>query len=56
LGKLVQFEKRDINRGDAKEARRDGAEILIFTGVRYERDTTSAPTKPTASGSKRKRG
>ncbi len=57
LGKLVPFEKREKDRDGARPARGEGAaEILIFTGVRYERETTT-PTKPTASsGSKRKRG
>jgi len=55
LGKLVQFEGRGKERGAAKPDR--PAEILIFTGVRYERDNSTAPTKPTASsGAKRKRG
>ncbi len=57
LGKLVPFEgrKKDREAGRSRDSR--GAEILIFTGVRYERDTSStAPTKPTASsGGKRKR-
>jgi hypothetical protein len=56
LGKLVQFEKREGGREDGKSQRQQDAEILIFTGVRYERDGTGAPTKPTASGNKRKRG
>jgi hypothetical protein len=56
MGKLVPFEKRRGDRASGKPARSEGAEILIFTGVRYERDTTT-PTKPTASsGTKRKRG
>ena len=59
MGKLVQFEQRE--KGSA--APRTGAgltegQILIFTGVRYERDTGASPPKPpaTSSGSKRKRG
>ena len=57
MGKLVQFESRGKGRSAAKPDRSTNAEILIFTGVRYERDTGAAPTKPTASsGSKRKRG
>jgi len=57
VGKLVQFESRGKGRSAAKPDRSTNAEILIFTGVRYERDTGAAPTKPTASsGSKRKRG
>ena len=60
MGKLVRFENRERS-GDVPP--RDGggaaaAQILIFTGVRYERQTDSAPTKPTATttGGKRKRG
>lgn len=59
MGKLVQFESRGKGATDARESRPTEAEILIFTGVRYERQTgTTAPTKPTASssGGKRKRG
>jgi hypothetical protein len=57
LGKLVPFEKQAKPR-DSKSDRAGTAEILIFTGVRYERDAPTVPTKPTASssGSKRKRG
>ena len=59
MGKLVQFEGRDKSSAPAREG--DGtapAQILIFTGVRYERQTEVTPTKPTAtsSGGKRKRG
>ena len=62
VGKLVQFETRGKGGTDARENRTTEAEILIFTGVRYEREagttTTTTPTKPTASssGGKRKRG
>ena len=56
MGKLVQFEKREGGREDGKPQRQQGADILIFTGVRYERENSGAPTKPTASGNKRKRG
>jgi hypothetical protein len=58
LGKLVHFEKRERPAEGGKQDRSRGAEILIFTGVRYERDTPTMPTKPTASssGNKRKRG
>jgi len=56
LGKLVPFEKQAKSR-DSKSDRPGGAEILIFTGVRYEREAPNVPTKPTASsGNKRKRG
>jgi hypothetical protein len=59
VGKLVQFESRGRGGTDARVNRTTEAEILIFTGVRYERQTTTnTPTKPTASssGGKRKRG
>jgi len=56
LGKLVPFENQGKAR-DSKGDRAGSAEILIFTGVRYERQVPTVPTKPTASsGSKRKRG
>jgi hypothetical protein len=57
LGKLVPFEKQAKSR-DAKSASVGGANILMFTGVRYEREAPTGPTKPTASssGTKRKRG
>jgi hypothetical protein len=56
LGKLVPFQKRS---GTAKTSSvpRGKAEILIFTGVRYERGAAEQPTKPSASPrNKRKRG
>jgi hypothetical protein len=57
LGKLVQFEGRRKGRAGGKPDRSGSAEILIFTGVRYERESSNAPTKPPASsGAKRKRG
>jgi hypothetical protein len=57
LGKLVQFERREGRPERSETDRPAQAEILIFTGVRYERDTQPMPPKPSASsGSKRKRG
>jgi hypothetical protein len=58
LGKLVQFEKRERTGEAGSKDAAQSADILIFTGVRYERSTPPAPTKPTASssGNKRKRG
>ncbi len=57
MGKLVQFEGRVRSERTTKVGPSTEAEILIFTGVRYERDTGATPTKPTASsGGKRKRG
>jgi hypothetical protein len=56
LGKLVPFEKQ-VKPRERKADRAGGAEILMFTGVRYERDVPTVPPKPTASsGNKRKRG
>ena len=57
LGKVLQFEMRGKSRATGKAGRAQTASILMFTGVRYEREVSSAPTKPTASpGTKRKRG
>ncbi len=57
LGKLVQFEKGRRDSRHDRQRRSEGAEILIFTGVRYERQDPAAPTKPTTtSRAKRKRG
>ena len=56
MGKLVPFERQAKAR-DSKVDRSGSAKILMFTGVRYERDAPTGPTKPTASsGNKRKRG
>jgi hypothetical protein len=55
LGKLVQLPKR--GRAPKSSAPPTGpAEVVLFTGVRYERN--DAPTKPAgaASGGKRRRG
>jgi hypothetical protein len=57
MGKLVQFQSRKPERAEGRHEGPQGAEILIFTGVRYERDTPAAPTKPTSTPrTKRKRG
>jgi hypothetical protein len=57
VGKLVQFENRSKAGSTAKRVSTAQAEILIFTGVRYERQTGNSPDKPSASsGGKRKRG
>lgn len=59
MGKLVQFENRGKGSAAPRESTGTGeGQILIFTGVRYERETGANPTKPTAtsSGGKRKRG
>jgi len=57
MGKLVPFERQAKAR-DSKVDRSGSAKILMFTGVRYERESPTVPTKPTASssGTKRKRG
>jgi hypothetical protein len=58
LGKLVPFENREKGSSPPRESDGTAGQILIFTGVRYERQTEVNPTKPTAttSGGKRKRG
>jgi hypothetical protein len=57
MGKLVQFQSRKPERAEARHEATQSAEILIFTGVRYEREAPAAPTKPTSTPrSKRKRG
>jgi hypothetical protein len=55
MGKLVQFESRKQGRTEDRREPSSTAEILIFTGVRYERDVPETPTRPTSSRAKRKR-
>ena len=60
MGKLVTFDKRRLDKRSPNQPSLAGeAEILIFTGVRYERAPVE-PGKPPASagsaGSTRKRG
>lgn len=56
MGKLVHFERGKRDSRSARTPRTEGAQILIFTGVRYERQDPAAPTKPTATPrTKRKR-
>ena len=59
LGKLVQFTKREHEprRRPADAAGATGAEVVLFTGVRYERATAPVPDKPMgpASGTRRRR-
>jgi len=56
VGKLVPFEKR-LRPAKAKSADRSGGQILIFTGVRYERGSAPVPTDgSTPARPKRKRG
>ena len=55
MGKLVKLERRSGEQR-ARHDHSQSAEILIFTGVRYERGAPVTPTKPTtSSGTKRKR-
>jgi hypothetical protein len=57
LGKLVPFEKRNRTREGGALEKAGKAQILMFTGVRYERDTAETPPRPTATPrAKRKRG
>ena len=55
MGKLFQF----IKRGRSAKPKRAGpetAEIVLFTGVRYQREGSPLPDKPVAPGAKRRRG
>ncbi len=58
MGKLVHLEGRLKSEATKRPPQPTEAQIIIFTGVRYERQPgTGTPTKPTASsGGKRKRG
>lgn len=55
MGKLIQFDRRG-RRAKAKPAIIGNARILLFTGVRYERDGTPVPGRQGPVGHKRKRG
>lgn len=56
MGKLVPFEKR-LRPAKAKSADGSGGQILIFTGVRYERSGAPMPSDGnTPARPKRKRG
>lgn len=48
LGKLVQFDKRGHHLR-ARPIGRGTAQIILFNGVRYERDGTPIPARPVAS-------
>ena len=54
MGKLVQFDKRGRH-PKARPLVVGAAQIVLFTGVRYERDGTPVPGKP-LNRPKRKRG
>lgn len=56
LGKLLKFSRRDRPAGAAVKPAGE-AQILIFTGVRYERGTPTPPNdRLDPSRRKRKRG
>lgn len=56
VGKLVPFNKRERH-PKARPTNPVDAQIVFFTGVRYERDGTSTPGKPLGTTpAKRKRG
>ncbi len=56
MGKLVQFDKRGRH-PKARPLSFGNAQIVLFTGVRYERDGTPVPGKPLGTTRpKRKRG
>ena len=56
LGKLVKFDSRR-NAVIGRAVKPGGAQILIFTGVRYERGTSQPPnTRLDPTRPKRKRG
>ncbi|MHB1104232.1 MAG: hypothetical protein ACYC0C_15965 [Devosia sp.] len=56
MGKLVQFDKRGRH-PKARPINLGNAQIVLFTGVRYERDGTPVPGKPLGTTRpKRKRG
>ena len=54
MGKLVQFDKRGRH-PKVRPLTAGVAQIVFFTGVRYERDGTPVPGKP-LNRPKRKRG
>ncbi len=54
VAKLIKFERRRASVGAEKQIPGD-AQILIFTGVRYERGTPSPPTNHSDNRRKRKR-
>jgi hypothetical protein len=54
VGKLVHFDKRGRST-QAKAPASGDAQIYLFTGVRYERETNPAPGKPAGSAARAKR-
>jgi hypothetical protein len=55
LGKLVTFDKHRLERRP-RPAKTGEAEVILFTGIRYERDKPRPDKPPATSGSKRGRG
>jgi hypothetical protein len=56
LGKLVQFDRRG-RQAKARGVQAGPGEVVLFTGVRYERDGTPLPSKPIGTArAKRRRG
>ncbi len=55
LGKLLKFDRRK-KPADAGTRVSGDAQILIFTGVRYERGTPPPPNNHSDARRKRKRG
>ena len=55
LGKLLKFEGRTRSANAGQQGSGD-AQILIFTGVRYERGTPPPPNNHSDARRKRKRG
>jgi len=59
LGKLVQFDRRDRHpqaRAAAVPPAAGGAKIILFTGVRYQREGAPVPGKPLGARVSHKRG
>jgi hypothetical protein len=54
LGKLLHLDKRGRH-ARVKPLPGGGAQIFLFTGVRYERDGTPLPSKPIGSPARAKR-
>lgn len=54
MGKLVHFDKRG-RPSRARPAAGGNAQIYLFTGVRYERDGTPVPNKPTGPNRAKRR-
>jgi hypothetical protein len=48
MGELIMFRPRGLSSGRSGAAASDGAQILLFTGVRYERisDDDVPPNRP----------